>query len=112
MKKANKQPKKISDSVALELRRLGVVMEHMDGKISLVAEQYGDVKKDTRGIKQEIHGVKQALNMHTDMIGKLAVDLTIVKEDIALIKGTLKKKVDYDEFATLERRVSILEKRR
>lgn len=105
MKKISNQPKKKTDSVAVELRGLGVAMEHMDGKISLVAEQYGS-------IQENIGGIKKTLNTHTEMIGKLAMDMEIVKEDIEFIKGGFKKKVDVEEFSALERRVSLLEKRR
>ena len=43
------------------------------------------------------------------MMGKILTDLGIVKEDIEFIKRDLKKKVDVDEFTTLEIRVSRLE---
>ena len=63
------------------------------------------------------------LNSHTEMIGGLAEDvsvlktdvsvlkedMSIVKTDICLIKGDLKQKVDYKEFTILERRVSAVE---
>ena len=67
MKKAKKRPERKSNSVALELRRLGVVIEHVDDKVSLVAEQYGSIQKD-------IGGIRKTLDVHTEMIGKLAVD--------------------------------------
>jgi len=78
-------------------------MEHMDDKISLVAEQYGDIKKDYGDIKM-------TLDDHTEMIAKLTVNTEIVKTDVEFIKNSLKKKVDIDEFAALERRVALLEK--
>lgn len=95
IKNNNKQK---SSDIRQEIRHLGVIIENVNDGVKLIAEQHGDIKK--------------TLDSHTDMIGKLAVDLTIVKEDIAFIKGTLKKKVDYEEFAVLERRVALLEKRR
>ena len=95
-----------------ELRRLGVFIEHVDSNLGLIAEQQGDMKKD-------IGDIKKTLNSHTEMIGNLAVDMTIVKRDIEImktdtefIKGGLKKKVDIDEFIALERRVALIEKRR
>lgn len=105
MKKAKKHPERKSDSVALELRRLGVVVEHVDDKVSLVAEQYGGIKKD-------IGEVKETLKAHGEVIAELSVNIEIVKTDVEFIKNSLKKKVDVDEFAALERRVSLLEKRR
>jgi len=88
-----------------ELRRLGVLIEHVDGNVGLIAEQQGDIKKD-------IGSIKKTLNEHTEMIGKLAVDMEIIKTDTEFIKHSLKKKVDVDEFAALEKRVLLLERRR
>ncbi len=106
-------------SVEQEIRHMGVLMEHMDNKISLVAEQYGDIKKTLDG-HTHILGQHtkildrhtETLRNHTEMIGTLAVDMQIVKEDVEFIKGSLKKKIDVEEFAALERRVALLEKRR
>lgn len=95
-----------------ELRHIGVLLEHVDEKVGLVAEQYVDIKDEIGGIKGEISSIKKTLDSHTGMIGKLAVDMEIVKTDIELIKHSFKKKVDIDEFAALERRVLLLEKRR
>lgn len=49
------------------------------------------------------------LDSHTEMIGTLMVDMTIVKEDLSVIKSDLKKKVDYDEFQSLVKRVQKIE---
>jgi len=60
------------------------------------------------------------------MIGSLAMDMEIVKDDVKMtktdmevvktdiefIKNSLKKKVDIEEFAALEHRVALLEKHR
>ncbi len=87
------------------IRHLGVMIEGVDDRVKLVAEQYGD-------IKQTLDSHSKTLASHTEMIGKLAIDLAIVKEDVEFIKHSLKKKVDVDEFAALERRVALLERRR
>jgi hypothetical protein len=89
--------KKENNDTKLEFRRLGVLMESMNDKIDLVVEQYGDIKK--------------TLDQHTDMMGNLMVDVSIVKEDIEFIKHGPKKKVDLDEFVALEKRVMLLEKK-
>ena len=93
-----KKKRKEQSSLQSELRHFGVVIEHVDDKVQLIAEQYGDIKK--------------SLDAHTEMVGKLAINMEIVKEDVEFIKNSLKKKVDVDEFAALERRVLLLEKRR
>lgn len=103
-KKSKTKGKKETD-IRGEIRGLGVVIEHIDGKVSLVAEQYGDIKKD-------ISGIEKTLDSHTAMFGSIKMDIEVIKADIAFIKGGLKKKVDAEEFSVLERRVALLEKRR
>ena len=125
-----KLPKKLSNQVKKKkstenddlksgIRHLGVIVEHIDGKVSLVAEQYGDIKKDINDIKntlnshtETLNSHTETLNSHTEMIGRLNIDVTIIKEDVEFIKSSLKKKIDIDEFSALERRVALLEKRR
>lgn len=84
MKKSRETEQEKTNSVALELRQLGVMLEHNNDKISLVAE----------------------------MVGNLSVNMEIVKEDIEFIKSGFKRKIDIEEFTALVRRVSLLEKRR
>ena len=116
-----------------ELRRLGALIEHVDGSVGLIAEQQGDIKKI-------LDSHTEILDSHTEMIGELKVDLEIVKgdvkttkddleivkkdvkttkidleiikTDIEFIKNSIKKKIDVDEFSALERRVALLERRR
>ncbi len=102
--KKSKTKEKKETGIRDEIRGLGVMIEHVGGKVSLVAEQYGDIKKD-------IGGIKKTLNEHTEMIGKIMVNSAITKEDIEFIKNSLKKKIDVEEFAALERRVTLLERR-
>jgi hypothetical protein len=124
MKKKNK-PRETKD-IYKEIRHLGVIVERVDDNVKLVAEQYGDLKNtldshtkilDSHTKILELHteildSHTKTLDSHTEMIGKLAVDVEIIKSDIEFIKHALKKKIDVDEFAALERRVALLEKRR
>ena len=87
------------------LRRLGALIEHVDGNVGLIAEQQGDIKKI-------LDSHTEILDSHTEMIGSIKMDIEVIKEDITFIKGGLKRKVDVDEFAALERRVLLLEKHR
>ena len=88
-----------------EVRGLGALVEETRDEVRGVAEQYGDIKKT-------LDSHTKILDSHTEMIGSLATDMAIVKEDIAFIKNSVKRKVDVEEFAALERRVLVLEKRR
>ena len=110
--KKSKTKEKKEASVRDEIRGLGVLIEHVDGNIGLIAEQYSEIKQDSNEIKKDTTVIKKTLDTHTEMIGKLAVDMEIVKTDIELIKHSFKKKIDIDEFAASEKRVLLLEKRR
>lgn len=73
---------------------IGVLLEDFNSKFDLVAEQTSQIPE----IKNKVDG--------------LVENMEIVKTDLEFIKHALKKKVDVDEFAVLERRVALLENRR
>lgn len=77
---------------------IGAMLEHIDDKVTLIAEQYTGLRKDVNIIKNDV--------------GILKEDVEIIKMDIEFIKHDLKKKVDRDEFTVLERRVALLESKR
>lgn len=70
--KKNKIKLKKSPDVFTEIRGLGVLIEHVDDKIGMVAEQYGDIKK--------------TLDSHTKMIGRLMVDFATLAQ---LVRATV-----------------------
>jgi hypothetical protein len=43
------------------------------------------------------------------MVGALMEDVQIIKSDVQFLKVELKRKVDYDEFDALVKRVALLE---
>jgi|SRR3989344_1087746 len=79
-------------------RYLGIVAECFSGKLKLIAES--------------VSGTQGQLIALRDMVAKNSEDVEIIKIDISSMKSMLKKKVDFDEFSILEKRVSILERRR
>lgn len=99
-------------SIRDEIRGLGVLIEHVDDKVSLVPEQYGDIKKTLDNHTKILDGHSKTLDSHTEMIGSMKMDIEVIKADISFIKGGLKRKVDADEFLVLERRVALLERHR
>ena len=133
MAKVKKTQSNKSEDVHQAIRHIGVLIEAVNDNVALVAEQYGDIKKtldvhtkildshtailDSHTERLDSHTAildshTERLDSHTEMIGRLAVNLEIVKEDVGSIKNGLKKKVDGEEFSALERRVTVLEKRR
>ena len=76
-------------------RHFDVVAEDLKDEIKVVSEQVAVNSKDITTIKQDVHKIKD--------------DVEIIKLDIEFIKNELKQKVGRDEFAALEKRVSLLE---
>ncbi len=74
---------------------VGIFKEDLESKINLIAEQYQDIKVTQK--------------TQTEMIGSLMEDVQIIKSDVQFLKVELKRKVDYDEFDALTKRVSLLE---
>jgi hypothetical protein len=74
---------------------VGIFKEDLESKINLIAEQYQDIKV--------------AQKTQTEMIGALMEDVQIIKSDIQFLTVELKRKVDYDEFDALAKRVALLE---
>ncbi len=74
---------------------IGIIKEDIESKMQLIGEQYA--------------GVDAKLGSHTEMIASVAEDIHIIKSDIHFIKGELKKKVDYAEFESLEKRAAVPE---
>lgn len=106
----------------------GMVLEYIQDQVKVIAEQtsgIGGIKKvmdrtekNIDNIEADIDAIKVAMKiMKTDMeltkndIEAIKADMKVIKTDSEVIKYGLKKKIDIDEFATLERRVSTLENR-
>ena len=76
-------------------RYLGVLCETHDESLKAINENFTIVNRK--------------LDTHEEMIGSLMENMEIVKGDISIIKADLKKKVDYDDFLSLVRRVQKIE---
>ena len=75
---------------------------HFDG----VAE---DLKSEIKGVAEQVSSNTEKLIEHDQRFNKIDETLEIIKIDIEFIKNELKQKVGRDEFAVLEKRVSMLE---
>lgn len=83
-------------------RYTGALSEEFQGRVKGVAEQFG-------GLNTKIDKLQDTVDSHTEMIGSLMTDVSTIKSNMEFLKGALKKKVDYDEFLALERRLSLVE---
>jgi hypothetical protein len=73
--------------------------KEMKHYLGLLNEMHGE---NLKGIREGFEILNKKLDNHTEMIGTLM-------EDVSTIKGDLKKRVDYDEFLSLVRRVQKIE---
>lgn len=76
-------------------RYLGSLAEHFDHRFDAVIEQFG--------------GMNRKLDAHREAIGELKEDSGILKMNMEIVKSGLVKKVDYQEFLALEKRVRLVE---
>ena len=72
----------------------------------------GDFTAQVKLIAESISDIQRQLVILREMVAKNTEDIEIIKMDIEFIKHSLKKKVDIEEFAVLEKRVLALEKNR
>lgn len=114
------------DPHTAEIKRyIGAVSEDFQHRVAAIGEQFvglnkkldshtemiGVMQEDIAVVKTRVVHIEQKLDMHTEMIGAMQEDITVMKSDIETIKADLKKKVDYDEFQALARRVAVLEQK-
>ncbi|HEY4518275.1 MAG TPA: hypothetical protein VJG48_01460 [Candidatus Paceibacterota bacterium] len=92
-------------------RHTGALMERVDDGFKLTNEEMAGIHQkldshshDIKGIRQVLDDHTQTLDSHTQMIGQLMTDVSDIKFE-------LKKKVSYEDFAKLEKRVSRVEMR-
>ena len=119
-----KRSQKEETHTSSDLKRyLGVLHEEHMETIKAVSEQFVDVNRkldshtdvigklaeDMVVVKSDLDTVKSDLDTVKSDLGAVQSDIEIMKSDIGIIKTDLKQKVDRTEFATLERRVVRLE---
>src|SRR3989338_2237745 len=91
---------------------IGTLLEHIDGKVSLIAEQYTGLNDKYSKLEKKMDSLTERVDNVVDMVGVMKEDVEVIKMDIEFIKHDLKNKVARDEFSFLERRVALLENRR
>ena len=93
------------DDLGRMLAEIDYMMHKAVGKVRQKAGMY-------RYPHAHIKEKENEIIIEVELPGMRKEDIEITKMDIESIKHMLKKRVDFDEFATLEKRVSILERRR
>ncbi len=92
-------------------RYLGVVTEDFKSQVKLIAESLSNLQKQLVAIREMVaKNTEDIERLKIEMIA-MKKDMEIMKADISTIKYELRRKVSWDEFEALEKRVLILEKK-
>ena len=81
---------------------IGVLKEDFDSKVQLIAEQYDSIIKRLDSHDEKLLAIERKMEI-------MKADIEMIKIDINFIKGSLKQKVDIEDFNALERRMILLE---
>ncbi len=111
-------------TAADDRRYFGAMIEDIDSKFDALMEGYSaaDERLDRMEGKLDEHdkhfnhinarlgNVEGKIDTVVEAVGSLSVNMEIVKQEIEIIKGGLRKKIDVEEFSALESRVLRLER--
>jgi len=97
-------------------RYLGAINEQNNENYKAIKEGFqilnhrlDDHDEKFDSMDKRFDSIDKKLDSHSEMIGVLMEDTSILKEDMRIVKKELRKKVDYDEFLSLVRRVQKIE---
>jgi DNA-binding ferritin-like protein len=93
----------------LKLDSISEKLKEHDLKFENISKKLKEHDKRFIGIDKRFITIEGKLKEHDKRFDKIEDTLEIIKLDIEFIKNELKQKVGRDEFAALEKRVSLLE---
>jgi chromosome segregation ATPase len=128
------------DAFKKEMKRfMEILIEKVDDRISLIAEQYLDFDKKFKKIDERLKNIEEILQQHSitlvehsrilgehsrilgehsrilgehsRILGEHGKILTEIQNQIRVVHSDLKQKVDYREFQNLQKRVDFLEQK-
>jgi len=121
--------KKLSEHFEKQVKKFDKNSQsRIDGYIEHVDDRFKVTNEGFVGINQKLESIEKTLDSHTERIGELLTDMTIVKSDVKELRvdmmevksdtkdtkffamNTFNNKVDKKHFVDLEGRVRILEK--
>ncbi len=89
------------------------VIKHFDEKTKETKRHFDvsaeGLSSQIKTVAEQVASNTEKLEEHDQRFDKIDETLEVIKLDIEFIKSGLKKKVDYEEFAALEKRLSVLE---
>lgn len=107
MKKVVKKTKEITEK---ELKHyLGAIAEQQNETLKTINENFIIVNRKLDSHSKILDSHSKTLDSHSRILSSHTEMIGTMMEDVIIIKSDLKKKVDYDEFTSLVRRVRNLE---
>ncbi|HEX8973932.1 MAG TPA: hypothetical protein VF817_00390 [Patescibacteria group bacterium] len=100
IEKFEKASKSVSENTDRKIDQLGSVIERFDEKLTTLAESM-DIK---------FEGVYSRLDRVEDRLDKVETKIDRLQDDVVDVKYELKRKIDVEQFKSLEKRVVKLEK--
>ncbi len=67
-----------------------------------IKTSHEELKADIRGVGALVEQTNHNVQALAEMVGSMMVDITIIKDNVEFLKGGMRKKVDVEEFQTLE----------
>src|SRR3989344_5731558 len=92
-----------------EKERFEVLLEEIQSEVHIIAEQSVAHTEKLETMDGRLGVVDGRLDRMEMRLDRMENDIAVIKLDIEFIKNDLKQKVNRDEFAALERRLSLLE---
>lgn len=81
--------------------------QNKNSEVEKILKPYNvDIKRHMSALSEEY---QSRISIVAEQVGSISENIEIIKSDIEFIKGGIKKKVDYEEFMTLERRLTLVE---
>jgi archaellum component FlaC len=114
MKKTETQTKKVdSETMAVgEIKRhMTALSEDFQGRVQAIGEQFSGLNKRLDSHDEQFKKIDGQFRVVHHTLGAMKEDLEVMKEDLAIIKSDVRKRVTYEEFESLSKRVILLEKK-
>jgi chromosome segregation ATPase len=97
------------DSISEKLKEHDLKFESINEKLKEHNSKFESITGKLKEHDQRFITIEGKLKEHDKRFDKIEDTLEVIKLDIEFIKNELKQKVSRDEFAALEKRVSLLE---
>jgi predicted nucleic acid-binding Zn-ribbon protein len=114
MKKSETKVKKV-DSETMTVgeikRHMTALSEDFRGRVKAIGEQFSGLNKKLDAHDEQFKKIDGQFRVVHHTLGAMKEDMEVMKEDLSIIKADVRKRVTYEEFESLSKRVILLEKK-